>query len=236
MTGGRLAAAGRARPPATDEHAVAGQDRRRPAGRRITTMVLTAGTASLAAALTVVAVSADASIPAPGGTITACYLGQAPQRYLRLIDTQAGEKCFSDEDQLTWNQTGPQGAPGTSLSAGYVQSFAFIVPGIHTPPVTLATFSALPAGSYIMTVTGQSTGRRESQLTCSFSPAGATGEVSLNEQGFQETIADGGEITLAQPGAITFSCSAEDASIAVSGQVTAVQVASPAASPDPSQR
>jgi hypothetical protein len=33
-------------------------------------------------------------------------------RYLRLIDTQAGETCKGSETKLTWNQKGPKGDPG----------------------------------------------------------------------------------------------------------------------------
>lgn len=73
----------------------------------------------LAVALTVGTGVALASIPAsPSGVITACY-GPAIGA-LRVIDAQAGAKCTKTEKQLTWNQTGPQGAAGAQGPAGPV--------------------------------------------------------------------------------------------------------------------
>jgi hypothetical protein len=52
---------------------------------------------------------AFAAIPAANGTITGCYKANGS---LRVIDVEAGHTCSSTEQQLAWNQTGPQGAQG----------------------------------------------------------------------------------------------------------------------------
>jgi hypothetical protein len=57
-----------------------------------------------------------AAIPGPGGVITACYTPRLS--VVRLIDVQDGQKCFRSEQQITWNQTGPQGIPGTPGAKG----------------------------------------------------------------------------------------------------------------------
>lgn len=79
------------------------------------------GVGGLAAALTLVAGSAGASIPSPNGTITTCYLPGLPG-FLRVVNTAdpgPGGHCVSPEKQLTWNQTaGPQGVPGPTGPTG----------------------------------------------------------------------------------------------------------------------
>jgi hypothetical protein len=56
-----------------------------------------------------------ASIPGPGGVISACY-GKSGGS-LRVIDT-ANTNCGGNETAISWNQTGPQGAPGPQGPAG----------------------------------------------------------------------------------------------------------------------
>jgi hypothetical protein len=68
------------------------------------------GTLALCLALMLGTV-ALAAIPGAGGVITACYTPRL--NVLRLIDVQNGQKCFRSEQQITWNQVGPQGIPGT---------------------------------------------------------------------------------------------------------------------------
>ena len=52
---------------------------------------------------------AYAAIAGEDGTITACYKANG---ILRVIDAEAGQTCTGSEQQLTWNQTGPQGPQG----------------------------------------------------------------------------------------------------------------------------
>jgi hypothetical protein len=55
--------------------------------------------------------TALAAIPDSSGVIHGCY---SPSRNgsLRVIDTEANQKCKATEVGLTWNQAGPQGDPG----------------------------------------------------------------------------------------------------------------------------
>jgi hypothetical protein len=86
---------------------------------------------------------AYASIPDSSGVIHACY--QKTNGSLRVIDTQAGAKCSSTENPLTWNQTGPAGPRGPSD--------AFLASDGGKPiglsPTTLASLT-LPAGNYTL--------------------------------------------------------------------------------------
>jgi hypothetical protein len=78
---------------------------------------------------------AYASIPDSSGVIHGCYktVGGA----LRVIDTQAGEKCLSAETPLNWNQTGPSDA--YSASNDYMP--------VGAADTTLVS-TDVPAGSY----------------------------------------------------------------------------------------
>ena len=69
---------------------------------------------ALALAGLVIGSVAYGAIPSSDGTINACHAKVAGVRYLRLIDTQAGETCKSSEQKLSWNQQGPKGEPGPS--------------------------------------------------------------------------------------------------------------------------
>ncbi len=83
-------------------------------------MLLAAAIASVLAVGTV----ALASIPDSGGVIHSCYKKTSEnQGTLRVIDTEKGESCLSNEIALSWNQigppgpTGPPGPPGITLWA-----------------------------------------------------------------------------------------------------------------------
>jgi hypothetical protein len=55
-----------------------------------------------------------AAIPGAGGVITGCYDKRTGA--LRVIDSDAGQKCTSKETQLPWNQTGIQGPQGEGVN------------------------------------------------------------------------------------------------------------------------
>jgi hypothetical protein len=57
---------------------------------------------------------AYATIPGSDGVISACR--DTKTGALRAIDAEAGQTCSSKEAPLTWNQTGPQGPPGTAAA------------------------------------------------------------------------------------------------------------------------
>ncbi len=77
-------------------------------------------TLALAAALAVMGGIgvATGAIPSSDGTITACEAKIANVRYLRPIDTQAGESCKPSEKRIAWNQKGPKGDPGPAGPKG----------------------------------------------------------------------------------------------------------------------
>jgi len=86
-----------------------------------------------------------ASIPDASGVIHGCYarIGGG----LRVIDTGTGQRCnASRETPLSWNQSGPPGAPGPSD--------AYVVQGWRTVPgdymqYTVASTS-IPQGSFVV--------------------------------------------------------------------------------------
>ena len=56
------------------------------------------------------------AIPDTTGVIHGCYLNKIGT--LRVIDTDAGQKCASFETPIQWNQTGPVGPTGPQGSTG----------------------------------------------------------------------------------------------------------------------
>src|SRR6266508_3793074 len=60
--------------------------------------------------------TALAAIPDAGGVIHGCY--KPSDEKLRVIDTEAGRTCASNETALSWNQTGPQGPTGPTGATG----------------------------------------------------------------------------------------------------------------------
>lgn len=61
-------------------------------------------------------VSAVADVPNGDGEITACR--SAALGMLRVIDTEAGQRCRSGEKRLDWSQRGPQGPTGSPGPTG----------------------------------------------------------------------------------------------------------------------
>ena len=91
--------------------------------RQITKRLMVA--AGLCVALGASAVTAFAAIPnSTSNVIDACYTkNQGPgasssQGALRVIDTQAGQNCRSNETALQWNQQGAAGVPGPQGQPG----------------------------------------------------------------------------------------------------------------------
>lgn len=62
------------------------------------------------AALATAGSIAWAAIPDAGGVFHACVNGNSG--IVRLIDTEAGESCHTNESAVSWGQIGPQGPPG----------------------------------------------------------------------------------------------------------------------------
>ncbi len=83
------------------------------------------GVAAVLGALLVAGGIAYAAIPDAGGVIHSCYTKLNGQ--LRVIDSEKGQRCSSNESSLNWNAkgspgpagpTGPQGLPGSQGPQG----------------------------------------------------------------------------------------------------------------------
>ena len=59
---------------------------------------------------------ATGAIPGADGTITACY--KAKGGAVRVIDSDSGANCVSDEVKLSWSQRGPAGPAGPKGDKG----------------------------------------------------------------------------------------------------------------------
>lgn len=68
------------------------------------------------------------SVPDSSGVIHGCWNTKTGS--MRVIDTEATppQTCVKSERELTWNQRGPAGPPGTAVS-GYVLRFSTVVVG-----------------------------------------------------------------------------------------------------------
>lgn len=88
---------------------------------------------------------AMAAIPDSGGVIHGCYKTPVPVHGnpLSVIDSGAGGTCPSGYANLTWNQTGPQGATGAQGPAGPAGP-----PGISGYQIITAT----PSNGYFSTI------------------------------------------------------------------------------------
>lgn len=102
------------------------------------------------------AITAVAAVPGGDGVIHACRSN--PLGTIRVIDTDAGQRCRAGEKPLDWNQTGPPGPAGEA--------------GPSTPPASLTAADAgfvrvtgdagfqpvlridLPAGSWALVAKG----------------------------------------------------------------------------------
>src|ERR1043165_560838 len=73
-----------------------------------------AGVVAVLALVAALSGVAAAAIPGADGTISACYTKDA----LRVIDTDAGQKCHNGETALRWNQRGPKGDTGPTGPKG----------------------------------------------------------------------------------------------------------------------
>jgi hypothetical protein len=58
-----------------------------------------------------------AAVPSADGVIHGC-IGTNPAGSLRVVDAEAGDKCRTNERELTWNQQGPKGDKGDTGPAG----------------------------------------------------------------------------------------------------------------------
>jgi hypothetical protein len=84
---------------------------------RIKTTVL--GVTAALGTVALLASAGYAAIPSAGGVITACYNANSnPSGAMRVIDSEAGQKCSKNERTLSFNQTGPRGPAGPAGPEG----------------------------------------------------------------------------------------------------------------------
>jgi hypothetical protein len=115
-------------------------------------------------AVLVLAGSAWASIPDSGGVIHACYKTTDTSK-VRLIDTDAGQTCASNETALSWSQTGPQGPQGIQGETGAtgpqgeqgeqgpsgISGYEVVTSSYSVPPTVSGTFYATcPTGKSVL--------------------------------------------------------------------------------------
>jgi hypothetical protein len=87
-----------------------------PASRRLKAPHRSIAIAVIAATALAVGGIAYATIPDSTGVIHGCF--EPASGKLRVIDTDAGRTCRTDEASLTWNQSGPQGVQGAQGPPG----------------------------------------------------------------------------------------------------------------------
>lgn len=89
-------------------------------GRRLSAVVCVAAAVGMAGAAI-----AYATVPSSDGTITGCYsVNGAKERggtELNVVDAQA-TSCARGQTSVSWNQQGPPGTPGTSVTSTALQS------------------------------------------------------------------------------------------------------------------
>ncbi len=105
------------------------------------------------AAVAVVASAAWAAIPDSSGTIHACADRDG---HLRVIDTEGGKTCKSNESPLSWSSaTGPPAPPPAQLSDAFVALRGGTASVQPTGEPTEITTLDLPAGKYVVTAKAQ---------------------------------------------------------------------------------
>ncbi len=189
---------------------------------------------------------AYASIPDADGVIHACYNPSAAALRggtpIRIIDSGTGQTCANNSVEITWNQTGPAGAPGQDGEDGLDgqdgadgQAGADGQDGLDGQDGSSAAYTnygdgnhdigagltqtvasvTVPAGSYTLSGVVTAIGVDDGQfLQCNF-VAGST------VNGLFAVLTD---VTLASPSPIFLRCNAQGGEIRARGQMIATQV------------
>lgn len=175
-----------------------------------------------------------ASIPGPNGVISSCY--HKNDGTMRIIDSNA--QCKSNEEPLTFNQTGPQGPqglqgpagqPGPAGQSGTSQVYSLYAPGPFfvnsggPPGNPLVASKNVPAGSYVIDVklTAINGDVNKHNLFCSLS-TGDTAEATVPDREFifyndgntaYESVNLHDNYTFSEPGTINVFCRGEIMSV-----------------------
>lgn len=194
---------------------------------RLVTAMIAILLISLLAVGVVSAVRIVSSIPDSAGVIHACY--DSGNRMLRVIDTEAGEACRSQDTELSWNKTGPQGPPGPS--DGYVTSLRG-GPGINVDSIVDVLSLSLPAGDYMLSASARVQRDRPgtSRVVCDITVAGGpfqTGYVErLDGPDAVATIAATNGVSLSSGEMVDLTCFAigDEGSLVTHADLTAIRV------------
>jgi hypothetical protein len=157
-------------------------------------LLIAAGAVGGGAALAV------ASVPGSNGVIHGCYLVDstgAPVTTgpnLRIIDPSLGQQClgaqgeFQSESSLSWNQTGPPGPPGKSvtIAGGHTFTVGHTVVTVGFPPSEIVTPPLINRHSTPIGTLKLSTGQTFHIFSFDFAPKAASsgagaGKVNFNE-------------------------------------------------------
>ncbi len=142
---------------------------------------------------------AYANIPDSGGVIHGCYKKTSPnQGTLRVIDTERGQNCLSNENALDWNQTGP--AAGGD---GWDAQLAGTVPTGGSDVRLSGGATGIPPGSYL--VSGSATW-----------PALDSGNAFL----FCNLVASGTDLSGSTSGGFGTASTTGGGSVAMTGAIT----------------
>ena len=166
------------------------------------------------ATILLTAIIAFAAIPGPNGVISSCY--HKNDGTLRVIDSNA--QCKSNEEPLSFNQTGPQGPPGTSQVYAVREPGPFIL--LNTTGNVLVASKNVPAGSYVIDVkltalNGDSANKHN--IFCQLS-TGDTAEASVTDAVFNfppdgvygySSVKLRDYYTFSEPGTINVRCRSE---------------------------
>jgi len=155
---------------------------------------------------------AGAAVPGPKGVIYACRHKNSGA--VRVIDTQAGQRCRPSEKSLTWNQRGPQGPIGPRGPQGPAGGLATVytsagVANVSGAQYTVVTSLTLPAGRFLITGKGLATNQTAQSVLLACNMYGGTTRLDTSDATLPQSQSIGNVTSTATiPFLATFSQSA----------------------------
>lgn len=169
---------------------------------------------------------AYAAIPTAGGTISGCY-GKLTG-IVRVIDAEEGASCLSRyENPISWSAQGPPGERGPQGERG--PSDAYFRAGtatINALEFVEVVRVELPAGLYLVTVTGQVENAGPVGTTCELlgTTSADAGGFYGSSNGDLQTLALTGVATVTDPRAMRVRCVSNEGGVKAYVRLTAIQV------------